>query len=167
MKSLILLLSALICCISCSKIDDLENRVSTIEKQIGELQSAYQNGKIIKEVTPYVGDDYTGWTISFSDGQSINIYNGNDGADAITPIFRINSEGYWEVSYDNGESFSLLTDKEGNGVTGKGEDGVSVRVVISEDGRYVFELYQGSNPEDVIESTLIPQHYNLTLFISS
>ncbi|MBP3601744.1 MAG: CotH kinase family protein [Alistipes sp.] len=155
-KSIIILLSALICCISCSKIDDLENRVNAIEKQIGELQSAYQNGKIIKEVTPYVGDDYTGWTISFSDGQSINIYNGNDGADAITPIFRINSEGFWEVSYDNGESFSLLTDKEGNGVTGKGVDGVSVRVVISEDGRYVFELYQGSNPEDVIESIETP-----------
>jgi hypothetical protein len=130
----------------------LEERVDTIEKQLFELTSAYESGKIIKEVKPYSNGDQTGWTITFSDNNSINIYNGTDGEDGITPIFNISPEGFWEVSYDNGKTFSLLTDSEGNGFASKGKDGVSVRVSISADDYYVFELYDTSNPDNVIES---------------
>lgn len=149
MKKLILFLFTVLACWSCSDIDDLENRLKVVENQVKELQSAYQNGKIIKDVKPLTGNDHTGWTITFSDGQSIDIYNG---ADAITPVFDINPEGYWMVSYDNGETFSLLKDKEGNGYISKGTDGISVRVVISEEGKYVFELYSSAAPDVVIES---------------
>ena len=155
-KFFALFLSVLVCFVSCSKIDELEERVNAIEKQLFELTSAYKNGKIIKEVKPYTDDNQTGWTITFSDNQSINIYNGEDGNDGITPIFNITPEGYWEVSYDNGETFTLLTDGEGNPVASKGKDGASVRVSISEDGYYVFELYDNANPENVIESIKTP-----------
>ena len=151
-KLFTLFISVLVCCVSCSKIDELEERVNTIEKQLFELTSAYESGKIIKEVKPYSNGDQTGWTITFSDNNSINIYNGTDGEDGITPIFNISPEGFWEVSYDNGKTFSLLTDSEGNGFASKGKDGVSVRVNVSTDGYYVFELYDTSNPDNVIES---------------
>ena len=151
-KLFTLFISVLVCCVSCSKIDELEERVNTIEKQLFELTSAYESGKIIKEVKPYSDENQTGWTITFSDNNSINIYNGTDGEDGITPIFNISPEGFWEVSYDNGKTFSLLTDSEGNGFASKGKDGVSVRVSISADDYYVFELYDTSNPDNVIES---------------
>lgn len=151
-KLFTLFISVLVCCVSCSKIDELEERVNTIEKQLFELTSAYESGKIIKEVKPYSDENQTGWTITFSDNNSINIYNGTDGEDGITPIFNISPEGFWEVSYDNGKTFSLLTDSEGNGFASKGKDGVSVRVNVSTDGYYVFELYDTSNPDNVIES---------------
>lgn len=155
-KILILFLSAFICCISCSKIDDLENRVNAIETQLEELVNAYNNGKIIKEVKPYSDNEHSGWTITFSDEKSINIYNGEDGVDGITPIFDINPEGFWMVSYDNGETFTLLANDDGNGFCSKGEDGISVRVAVSEDGKYIFELYKSSNPNEVIESIETP-----------
>lgn len=151
-KLFTLFISVLVCCVSCSKIDELEERVNTIEKQLFELTSAYESGKIIKEVKPYSDKNQTGWTITFSDNNSINIYNGTDGEDGITPIFNISPEGFWEVSYDNGKTYSLLTDSEGNGFASKGKDGVSVRVNVSTDGYYVFELYDTSNPDNVIES---------------
>lgn len=141
--------------------------MSAIEKQLNDLQEAYNSGKIIKEVKPYAGDENTGWTITFSDNNSINIYNGIDGEDGITPMFDINPEGYWMVSYDNGETFTLLTDEEGNGYISKGKDGISVRVVIAEDGTYVFELYQYSNPEVVIESIKTPISSNASNSIKS
>ena len=155
-KLFVLFLSVLVCCISCSKIDELEERVNTIEKQLFELTSAYESGKIIKEVKPYSNGDQTGWTITFSDNNSINIFNGADGKDGITPIFNINPEGFWEVSYDNGKTFTLLTDSEGNAFASKGKDGASVRVSISADGYYVFELYDNSNPSNVIDSIKTP-----------
>jgi hypothetical protein len=188
-KLFVLFLSVLVCCVSCSKIDELEERVNIIEKQLNELMDAYESGKIIKDVKPYTNGDQTGWIITFSDNQSINIFNGidgkdgadgkdgedgkdgadgkdgedgkdgadgKDGKDGITPILNVTPEGFWEVSYDNGATFTLLTDSEGNTFTSKGKDGASVRVTISEDGYYVFELYDNSNPNNVIESIKTP-----------
>lgn len=166
-KLFTLFISVLVCCVSCSKIDELEERVNTIEKQLFELTSAYESGKIIKEVKPYSNGDQTGWTITFSDNNSINIYNGTDGEDGITPIFNISPEGFWEVSYDNGKTFSLLTDSEGNGFASKGKDGVSVRVNVSTDGYYVFELYDTSNPDNVIESIKTSIHSSSSNSIKS
>ena len=68
-KLFTLFISVLVCCVSCSKIDELEERVNTIEKQLFELTSAYESGKIIKEVKPYSDENQTGWTITFSDNR--------------------------------------------------------------------------------------------------
>ena len=148
-KTITLIICLLASLVSCSKIDELENRVNEIESQLKALQSAYANGKVIKEVKSFTNGENGGWTITFSDGQSINIHNGKD---AVTPVFDINPEGYWMVSYDNGATFSLLADKDGNNFISKGKDGVTVRVVISENGCYVFELYRVSDPDVVIET---------------
>ena len=84
---------------------------------------------------------------------------GEKGADGITPILNINAEGYWEVSYDNGATFTQLLDKDGNAILSKGVDGIngiSVRVIVSENGTYVFELYNSADPTTVIESITTP-----------
>ena len=86
MKKTLLLLFALLLTLSCARIESIENdidalkgRVDTIEESLSKLQQAYSDGKIIKDVVPYADNDSTGWTITFSDNQTINIYDGEKG----------------------------------------------------------------------------------------
>lgn len=81
--------------------------------------------------------------------------DGVDGIDGIIPLLRINEEGWWEISYDGGETFTLLGNATGEkgdpgekgdkGETGEkgdpGEDGTSeagifrsIEAVTGEDG---------------------------------
>lgn len=154
MKRLLILFSIILCCISCSDIksdiEDLQNRVDNIESQLKALSDAYNSGKIIKDVSEYSGDGHTGYTITFSDNSSIIVYNG------VTPTLAINAQGYWEVSYDRGKTFAKLTDSEGNPIMSRGKDGLSVRVVVGETGKYVIESYYESEPNAVVESIETP-----------
>ena len=82
--------------------------------------------------------------------------DGIDGKDGVTPMLIINAEGYWEVSYDNGKTYELLLDSNGKPVMSKGEEAVSVRFVVDENGFYVIESYYESDPDTVIESVKTP-----------
>lgn len=153
---------------SCTDLRDIEDRLNKIETTVNELRDAcqalkdaYSNGKIISEVSK--NDELNGWTIKFSDNSQIDIINGkdgiegNEGADGnngITPLLQIDNNGYWTVSYDNGRSFTLIKDKNGNAITSKGDDGKdgnNIRIVINENGYYCIEIYNNSNPNVVIE----------------
>ena len=114
--------------------------------------------------------------ITFSDGSSIMLHNGlngqngkdgNDGlngGDGVTPMIKIDNEGYWCVSYDGGATYERITDKDGapicsvgaRGADGEdgidGKDGICVRVVIDSDGYYVFETYVPTDPQTIIDS---------------
>lgn len=46
------------------------------------------------------------------------------GADAITPILKVDADGYWLISYDRGITFELLRDESGNPVKAVGKDGI-------------------------------------------
>ena len=50
--------------------------MNKIEEQLAALKTAYEDGKIIKDVTPYNGEGNTGWVITFSDNETITIFNG-------------------------------------------------------------------------------------------
>ncbi len=154
MKRLLILVSVIMCCISCSDIksdiEDLQNRVDNIESQLKALSDAYNSGKIIKDVSEYSEAGQTGYTITFSDNSSIIVYNG------VTPTLAINAQGYWEVSYDRGKTFAKLTDSEGNPIMSRGKDGLSVRVVVGETGKYVIESYYESDPNTVVGSIETP-----------
>ncbi len=144
---------------SCSRIYDIENRldelekkVETLESAVNALQYAYDGGKIITSID--ASDN--GYKITFSDNSVINISHGKDG---ITPIISMDSNGYWTVSYDDGKTFSKLVDNQGNHIGGIGQDGkngISVRVVVNENGYYIFELYNAANPDVVIDTIVTP-----------
>ena len=187
-------------------ISDLQERVDIIESQLTALQTAYNDGKIIKDVKPYQDTEHTGWTIIFSDNESIFLYNGTDGKDGengkdgqdgadgkdgengkdgadgkdgqdgadgkdgITPMVSINEEGYWEVSYDNGTTWTLLKDDSGNPIMSKGEkgnEGLSVRIIVDENGDYVIESYYKSDVDKVISSIVTPYSSNPSNQIAS
>ena len=48
------------------------------------------------------------------------------GTEAVTPLMKIDSDGYWIVSYNNGQSYSRIIDKSGNFVKASGKDGDSM-----------------------------------------
>jgi hypothetical protein len=64
--------------------------------------------------------------------------NGNmipaSGTEAVTPLMKIDSDGYWIISYNNGQSYSRIIDEYGNFVKASGKDGDSIfkSVEISE-----------------------------------
>ena len=150
--------------LSCSRIDNIENRIDSLEQKVenleqavGALHAAYDGGKIITDIS--VIDE--GYRITFSDNSTINILNGIDGTDGMTPILSIDSEGYWIISFDNGATFTKLKDNQGNHLVGigkdgkdgkDGEDGISIRVNIDNDGYFVFETYYENDPNSVIET---------------
>lgn len=161
---------------SCSRIDDIENRlnvleqkVETLEQAVSALSAAYDGGKIITSVDALDN----GYKITFSDNSAININHGKNG---VTPFLSIDEEGYWMVSYDNGKTFEKLVDNQGNHVGGIGKDGndgkdgkngVSVRVVVNEKGYYTFELYDVANPDVLIDTIVTPLTSQKANIISS
>ncbi len=106
--------------------------------------------------------------------------DGRDGLDAVTPLLLIDTSGYWMVSYDEGASYEHLLDASGSrikavgldGAPGQdgapghdgadgsdgapGRDGLCVRVAVSADGLYVFEIYDPADPSVVVESVATP-----------
>ncbi len=98
----------------------------------------------------------------------VNGADGKDGKDGVTPIVKIDSEGYWIVSYDNGDTYTTVTDNNDNPVSALGsteENGVSgthgicVKVAIVND-KYVFQLYSPEAPDTIIESIETPYSAN-------
>lgn len=53
------------------------------------------------------------------------------GVDATTPLLKVDSDGYWIISYDNGNTYARVFDENGNPVKAIGQDG--------EDGSSFFE----------------------------
>ena len=163
MKRLFFIIVSLCCVLSCadlkqaqSDIADLQGRVDSIETQLAALQSAFDNLKHISDVKPFADDIHTGWEIIFTDNTSILIYDGNHGKDAVTPILNINPEGYWEVSYDNGISFTLVLGADGQPVHSQGKEGLSLRVTVNGEGQFVLESYFESDPDLIVESIVTP-----------
>ena len=129
MKSLLTLSAASLLLIggiaSCSleeRINDLDDRVSTLEKQIQDVKSDMSSlqeivDKLQSSVTiDNIVEDENGYTINFSDGTSVTITNGSDG---VTPptitVMEIDGEYYWGLEYPDG-SIVPVTDGEGNNI---------------------------------------------------
>ena len=108
------------------EIDDLKDKVTQLEQQINSLKQEAQkinsdiaamqaiaNGIAITKVTQNADG---GYTVTFSNGKSYTIANGQKGdqgatgpqgpeGPASTPMLRIDAEGYWQVSYDGGTTW--------------------------------------------------------------
>lgn len=99
--------------------------------------------------TPVIGikkdtDDIYYWTLNGEfivvDGQKIKAQgtNGSDGTDGTTPKLEIRN-GYWWVSYDNGQNWEQLGKATGE----DGKDGESIKITQDENNVY-FELEDGT-----------------------
>ncbi len=66
--------------------------------------------------------------------------DGKDGKDGVTPVIRIDKNGYWIVSYDNGVTFDFIRDENGKIVSALGGNGES-----EGDSSYIVDSYVVDN----------------------
>lgn len=154
---------------SCNKdleddVNNLKDRVTTLEESVDLLQKAIESGKLITNVSPVEATSTTsgGWKITFSDNSSITINNGNDGAtgpqgpegpqgptgpegpqgiQGLTPYIWVNSVGNWASNLGSkpADSDNSTYEIKINGKSIKA-NGVSMRIV-NKGGYVAFEEY--------------------------
>lgn len=115
---------------SCTDYDDdisnLQQQVDAIKADLKTLEAEIANGKLITSIT----ETSTGVAITLSDGKTLSISNGKDGAaGAPGTTWTIGADGYW---YENGKKtdYRAIGEKGDKGETGaqgpqgeKGEKG--------------------------------------------
>lgn len=111
--------------------------------------------------TPIIGvsmvDGVYYWTITLNgktefltDGQGNMIpTTGKDGeqgtGSAITPVIRVDNDGYWQISYDGGVTFNYILDDNGDRAKATGDSGGDFFLDVYQDGDYVvFVLANGT-----------------------
>lgn len=119
--------SALIACTKDygSDIKALQDDVAGLSKQVSDLEGLIKDGKVITAVTPVEN----GTRVSFSNGESFTILNGEPGKDGKDgTVWEIRDDYWW---YDNGEGF------KNSGKKAKGDPGKDADVwTIGENGNW-------------------------------
>lgn len=118
-------------------LQNLVNRLNTNLASLQTIVSALQDSDYLEEVSPYLENGrQVGWLLNFSKSGLVIIYFGTDGADGITPVFKI-EDGWWFVSYDDGSTWTKMdrAASEGEGLYIEGvsfPDEGSVSIVLSD-----------------------------------
>lgn len=128
------------------RIDNVESEIESLKSEFAQLKEAWENYKIISDLQSIPGSDENsdngGWLLKFTDGTSMRISNGDDG---LTPFIKIDSEGYWIVSYD-GETYEYITDQNGEKISAIGIDGKDGK--YGEDGKDGEDGKNGQDGQD-------------------
>ena len=129
-------------------IDDLKSRVQALETQVDALngniealQKLYGGATISK--VENVGGKYV---VTLTNGETIELVQGSE-AEAVIPIVSINDKGEWQVSTDNGATFTSL------GVKAVAEDGTTPRFRIDEATDYWQVSYDGGMSFENVKDT--------------
>ena len=134
-----------------SDINDLQNRLDSLELRVSDIESAVEifeelhaNGALINSIEP--SDEQAGsWVITLSDGRVMQVYNGDP--KSHTPYLKIDQDGYWCLSYDNGATFTRIMDNNGEHVKAP----VSMYITTDEEGYYMFVIHYANDPKNVID----------------
>lgn len=116
---------------------------------IKEDGGVYYWVQILNGVTTWLTDkEGNRLPVSGKDGK--DGVNGTNGTNGITPLLRIDSQGYWQVSYDGGKSYTYVTNEYGQRVSATSGAGGECnckqffRDVYFKDGRLYLILIDGS-----------------------
>lgn len=133
-------------------IDDLKSRVQALETQVDALNGNIEalqklyGGATISKVENSGGK----YTITLTNGEIIELVQGSE-AEAVIPIISINDKGEWQVSTDNGATFTSL------GVKAVAEDGTTPQFRIDEATGYWQVSYDGGKTfENVLDTNKKP-----------
>ena len=90
------------------RVDDLDSRVQALENQAENLNSTIGTIQTLLDEKLFITDieeTADGYTLTMSDDTKLNIVPGEIGNN---PLIAVDDEGYWIVSYDNGENFDRI-----------------------------------------------------------
>ena len=129
-------------------IDDLKSRVQALETQVDALNGNIEalqklyGGATISKVETSDGK----YVVTLTNGETIELVQGSE-AEAVIPIVSINDKGEWQVSTDNGATFTSL------GVKAVAEDGTTPRFRIDEATGYWQVSYDGGTSFENVKDT--------------
>lgn len=136
---------------------EIEDPSLKIEAMISQLQSASEDGKVIKSITSIENDEQNGWLVTFSDNTELQLINRNvNGGNIVTPYVKKDIEGYWNVSYDKGVVFERLQQESGGYIFALGEDSISLDIIVNDEGFYVYQLYRDAELKSANETIVTP-----------
>lgn len=127
------------------RVDDLDSRVQALENQaenlnstIGTIQTLLNDMLFITKIV----ETTDGYTLTMSDGKELDIVSGEVGNN---PLIAVDDEGYWIVSYDNGENFDRIK------VDGKQDMDVSAKPLfrVNADGNWEVSTDGGKTYDPV------------------
>lgn len=129
-----------VCLAGCNNTDDLEDdindlkkRVTSLETQINDLNNNIEViRELCKEGKTITNIDHTDgvYTLTLSDGSTLKLVE-KTSTSALFPLIGINDEGNWQVSYDNGNTYTPIL-VNGQPVKAKGEDGITPKFRVND-----------------------------------
>ena len=134
---------------SCKDYDDdisnLQEQVDGVKADLEDLQAQISAGKWITNVAAIEG----GFTVTFSDGQSFNIVNGQDGADGAAGAagapgtsWEIGEDGFWYKDGEKTEYKAAIDGVEGKVNVPTIKDGVWY--IVNEEGELEATTYKAN-----------------------
>ena len=148
-------------------VEAMENRtyISSVTTTSDGYKIDFSDGKSATitngENAPVIGinkdaDGKYYWTQSFNGTEEWLVDEGGNkmpvaGKDAVTPQLKVNTNGCWTVSYDNGATFTEVLDETGKPVSAVGTEGEKGDSFFSnvtiENGRLVLTMLNGEEIE--------------------
>ena len=148
-------------------VEAMENRtyISSVTTTSDGYKIDFSDGKSTTitngENAPVIGinkdaDGKYYWTQSFNGTEEWLVDEGGNkmpvaGKDAVTPQLKVNANGCWTVSYDNGATFTEVLDETGKPVSAVGTEGEKGDSFFSnvtiENGRLVLTMLDGEEIE--------------------
>lgn len=138
---------------ACTNLDDIEQRLDSLESDIQKLQTAVSSlNEAVENLTTLaesgvistIEKTEDGFVITTVTGEEITITNGAVGN---TPLLSI-EDGYWKVSYDNGESWEFMEDENGDKVPAAG---MTPQFRVNEEGNWEVS-YNGTQWTEVLDT---------------
>ena len=114
-----------------TEIEKIKEEISSLKTQVSTLETvvdALNEGKVITNVEALSGDK--GHKITFNDGVSIEILNGEDAP--VIGIQELEGVYYWVITTNGNTAF--LVDKNDNKLPVSGKDGETPVLAIDEEG---------------------------------
>lgn len=139
--------------VSCNNVDDLkedisdlEKRVTSLETQIKDLNSNIEAIQALAKkgatITTINYDQEKGtYSIEMSDGKKLNLVE-NKSTTALFPIMGVDADGNWQVSYDNGNTFTTI-ELNGQPVSAVAEDGFTPQFRVNDAGYWEVNYGDG------------------------
>lgn len=115
-----------------AQLETLCNQYNTTIESLQQLIAALQAENKIKDISPVMENGKTvGYTISFTSGNPITIYNGKNGQDGHTPIVGVkqDTDGFWYWTIDE----NWMLNGKGEKVRADAAQGITPKLKIEDE----------------------------------